>query len=445
MKLCIGSDIQLRTDLISLCHSSALGGHSGIVPTIKRIRALFHWKGISKDVKQFVKNCDVCQRSKYETVALPGLLSPLPIPHSLFSDISMEFITGLPVSNNKDVIFVVVDRLTKFAHFMGLKHPYTASTVAQVFLDNVLKLHGCPTTIVSDRDPIFISRFWTDLMKLLGITLTPSSAYHPQTDGLTEVLNRCLETYLRCFTMGSPTSWYKWLSLAQFWYNTSWHSSIRMSPFQALFGIQPPIHAPLVPANSQVAAVQDLLRDRRDLTSLLKHSLHRAANRMKQQADSQRSDRYFEVGSWVFVKLHPYVQKTLRIHRHSKLSSRYFGPFKVLKRIGTAAYLLELPAGSQVHPVFHVSLLKQAYGQPSAVYPFPTATISRVEPLAIVERKLIKKGKAAGVKFLVHWKGYPLQDATCEDADTFLARFPAFACIMLEDKHVFKGGSIVTS
>lgn len=159
--------------------------------------------------------CDVCQRNKYETVAAPGLLQPLPIPTKLWSDISMDFIEGLPSSSYKTVIYVVVDRLSKYAHFISLTHPYTATAVAQAFLDNVFKLHGMPLSIVSDRDPVFTSKLWKELFRLQSTSLCMGSSYHPQTDGQTEVVNRCVEGYLRCVAGDRPTVWTKWLSLAE--------------------------------------------------------------------------------------------------------------------------------------------------------------------------------------------------------------------------------------
>lgn len=136
-----------------------------------------------QDIKKFVQECAVCQVSKPETIHPPSLLQPLPIPGRVWSDISMDFIDGLPSSQGFSVIVVVVDRFTKYGHFIALSHVYTASKVAQLFLANVLKLHGMPTTIVSDRDPVFTSSFWRELFRLQGISLAFSSAYHPQSDG----------------------------------------------------------------------------------------------------------------------------------------------------------------------------------------------------------------------------------------------------------------------
>ncbi|MCI30016.1 transposon TF2-1 polyprotein, partial [Trifolium medium] len=148
------------------------------------------------DVKQFVNSCDVCQHNKYNTHAPYGLLQPLPLPQQVWEDISMDFITNLPTTHNKSVIWVVVDRLTKFAHFIALPTNFTAVSLAPVFISEIYRLHGAPKTIVSDRDRVFVSQFWRALFKSLGTTLAFSSSYHPQSDGQTEVLNRCLETYL---------------------------------------------------------------------------------------------------------------------------------------------------------------------------------------------------------------------------------------------------------
>lgn len=175
--------------------------------TVQRLKSLFYWKGIPKDIQAYIRDCTVCQRCNYDTAAPPGLLQPLPIPEGIWMDVSMDFIDGLPLSDGKSVILVVVDRLSKAAHFIALKHLYSAISVARAFLDNIFKLHGMPRSIVSDRDVVFTSEVWQELFKLQGCTLNLSTAYHPQSNGQTEMVNRCLETYLRCMTSDKPKLW----------------------------------------------------------------------------------------------------------------------------------------------------------------------------------------------------------------------------------------------
>lgn len=190
-------------------HATPWGGHLGVLATLQRLKALFYWPNLPSEVKTQVQGCEVCQRNKEENVAYPGLLQPMPIPSRALEHVAMDFIDGLPKSSGKDSILVVIDRYTKYAHFFTLTYPYSASQIAQVFLDNICKLHGLPSSIVSDRDPIFISTLWKELFKGLGVQLRMSSAYHPQTDGQSERLNHCLETYLRCMTGHRPSEWSK--------------------------------------------------------------------------------------------------------------------------------------------------------------------------------------------------------------------------------------------
>jgi hypothetical protein len=216
-----------------------------------------------------------------------------------------------------------------------------------------------PSVIISDQDRIFTSAFWQELFKLPDTTLNMSSSYHPQKDGQLEHLNQCLETYLRCMVYSCPTKSANWISLAEFWYNSTFHSAHGMSPFQALYG-HPPCHFGITVDDACV--VSDLKQWLEERQSVLQHiqNLTRAQHHMKMQADKNRVEHSFEVGDWVYVKLQPHIQQSVQHRFNHKLSYMYFGPYLVLQKIGQVAYKIQLSASSQIHPVIHVSQLKKA-------------------------------------------------------------------------------------
>lgn len=248
--------------LLKEFHTTPQGGHSGFYRTYRRVTTNLYWMGMKKCVQQFVMDCDVCQRQKYMATAPGGLLQPLNVPELIWEDVPMDFITGLPKSKGFEAILVVVDHLSKYGHFIPLKHPYTAQLVAEIFTKEVVRLHGVPASILSDRDPIVVSSFWRELFKLQGTQLKMSTAYHPQTDGQTEVVNRCLETFLRCFIADQPQSWVQRLPWAEYWYNTTFHVSTRTTPFEAVYRRAPPVLARFLPGEVKVEAVRRELQDR---------------------------------------------------------------------------------------------------------------------------------------------------------------------------------------
>lgn len=196
-------------------HATPLGGHLGIAKTTHRLESNFFWKSLKGDVKRFIKECVTCQQNKNLHQRPSGLLQPLPISANVWEDLSMDFITHLPSSHGFTVILVVVDRYSKGIHLGALPTGFTAFKVASLFMEIVCKFHGFPKSIVSDRDPVFVSSFWKELFRLSGTRLRLSTANHPQSDGQTEVLNRVLEQYLRCFVHDRPASWFTYLALAE--------------------------------------------------------------------------------------------------------------------------------------------------------------------------------------------------------------------------------------
>ncbi|CAH9138635.1 unnamed protein product [Cuscuta epithymum] len=352
-------------------HATAMGGHSGYFRTMKRISNLFYWQGMKKEIQKYVEGCAVCQTNKYQALKPSGLLQPLPIPNSIWTDITMDFIGGLPKSEGKDTILVVVDRLTKYAHIIALSHPFNAKEVAEVFTKEVVKTHGFPKTIVSDRDSIFMSSFWSEIFKLAGTQLKYSTAYHPQTDGQSEVVNRCLETYLRCLTGSKPRQWSKWLHWAEFWYNTNFHASLKQTPYQALFGQEPPA---VIRGDVNLTTVEEVSRltaQRNCMLDELKENLAKAQNQMRQQAN----------------QIQPYKLRSLAKRLNQKLSPRFYGPFEVMEKIGEVAFRLRLPEESRIHPVFHVSLLKKVISPTTFFQPLPKCLKEDLELQVTLRRR----------------------------------------------------------
>ena len=201
-------------------------------------------------------HCDVCQRHKTKCTSLVNLLQPLPIPTKVWSGISMDSVDGLPISMGKSTILVVVDKLSKYSHFIPISHPYTIQSVAKEFFDHVFRLHGLPESIVCDRDPTFTSKFWEELFRLNGTSFNFSYAYHPQMDGQTEVVNHTLEMYLRCFSSPRPKEWVKWISWAEYCYNTGIHTTSKKTPFEILYGRPPSNLLSYVAGTTRIEAVE---------------------------------------------------------------------------------------------------------------------------------------------------------------------------------------------
>lgn len=426
----VGAGNTLREQLLVSFHDSALGGHSGERATYQRMKQLFYWPGMKLAVTQFVKACPVCQKNKTEHNMPAGLLQPLPLPEMAWSHITMDFVEGLPKSEGKDVIWVIVDRFTKYAHFIPLSHPFTADQILTQFLEHFYKLHGLPTVIVSDRDRIFTSSTWKEVFEKAGVKLHFSSAYHPQTDGQSERVNQCLENYLRCMTSSKPRKWKALLPHAEWWYNTTFHTSLGMSPYQALHGIKPPLLAELLLPGSLLEGERNKQEAKAALLETIKSHLVKAQARMKYFADQHRQERTLEVGDMVYLKMQPYRHNSLGLHSSLKLHSRYYGPFRVLERIGSVAYKLLLPVTSQIHHVFHVSQLKKHLGSravPEQGLPLIDAE-GRIlsTPLAVLDRRLIPRNNEPVVQWKIHWANLPESAATWEDAAFITKVFPSF-------------------
>jgi hypothetical protein len=395
-RIWLGANTEAHQAILLALHPNGIGGHSGITATYHKVKQLFSWPNMKEDIRRYMNSCEVCLQAKIEHNKYLGLPQPFPPPPSSWHIISLDFIKGLPKSKHATTMLVIIDKFSKYAHFLPLAHPYTAASVAQLFMDNVYKLHGMPQCIISDRYSVFTSTLWKELFKLADTTLNMSSNYHPQTDGQTERLNQSLESYLWCMIQAYPHKWVSWLSLAEFWYNTTYHSALGKTPFEVLYGYPPRHFGITADTHCQVPELEAWLQDRAAMHQIIKHNLERAQNRMKIQADKHRSDRSFVVGDWVYVKLEPYVQMIVARRSNHKLSYKYFGPYPIVQKVGEVAYKLQLPPSSQIHPVIHVSQLKKALPPATEVSVDDELAFLYIDvamcPVEITARKTSKQG-----------------------------------------------------
>lgn len=324
------------------------------------------------------------------------------------------------------MILVVVDKFSKYAHFVPMKHPYTALTVATTYMQQIFRLHGLPLALISDRDRIFTSALWQELFRLSQTQVRMSSSYHLQTDGQTERVNQCLETYLRCFVHSCPRNWYRWLFLAKYWYNTTFHSTLGRTPYEVVYGTLPREFG--VEQLEQCTVPATWLKEREIMMELLQQQLKRGQDRMKAQADKKRTDREFAVGDLAFLRHQPFIQTSLAQCPFQKLAIRHYGPYKIEARVGKVAYKLKLPATSKIHPMVHVSQLKQALGCdiPAEEALRPDSDILQAEhtPLTILADRIVTTAAGEQSRLFVLWSELPPSMATWEDPEDLQRRFP---------------------
>jgi hypothetical protein len=236
-RIVVPKDAEVHQQIIDKAHLSQYSIHPGSTKMYKDLKQHYWWTKMKIEIAHYVSKCDTCRRVKAIHMKAAGPLQSLPIPTWKWEDISMDFIVGLPkAARGFDSIWVIIDRLTKTAHFLPVKTDHLVVVYAQLYIDRILSLHGVPKTVVSDRGPQFVSKFWKELHKSLGTKLLHSLAYHPQTSRQTERVNQILEDMLRACVLEFPQKWDDCLSLAEFSYNNSYQESIKMAPFEALYG-----------------------------------------------------------------------------------------------------------------------------------------------------------------------------------------------------------------
>jgi hypothetical protein len=414
-KLCL-PDTSMRELVILELHLGGLAGHFGRDKTIALVEDRYYWLRLKKQVATIVKHCRTCQLSK-GTCTNAGLNTPLPIPAHPWLDLSMDFVLGLPKTiRAHDFIFVVVDHFFKMAHFIACARTYDASRIVTLFFAEIVRLHGLPQSIVSDRDVKFVSYFWRALWAKMGTKLKFSSAFHPQTDGQTEVVNRSIGNLLRCLITYHHTTWDLLLPHAEFAYNCSINRSTGVSLFEIVVGIKPklPLDLAPLPSSSRVCeGAEDFVKHLQNIHEEVRKRLTINFEKYKLQADKHRRKLEFKPGDVVLIRIRP---ERFPKGVFQKLHQRRVGPFKILQQLGQNAYLLELPPNLHISPIFNVEDLTAYEGHLDDTVPkSPTIHLSaytkpKEEIEEILDDQLVSTRRGGYQKFLVKWKNRPQSD-----------------------------------
>jgi hypothetical protein len=417
---------ELRVRILQQHHDHPSAGHPGRAKTFELLSRSYYWKGMNTDTRRYVQNCRTCGRTKPRHDRHQGLLQPLPIPERPWREISVDFITHLPKSSGFDAILVVVDRLTKMRHYIPCQMTDNAEEVARLFTREIYRLHGVPTSVVSDRDIRFVNSFWEHLSNRLQFNTKLTVAHRPQGDGQTERMNAVLEQHLRAYISYLQDDWVDWLPYAEFSANSMKSETTGMTPFFANYGYHPrlgiePCEVPNTPAARQADSFADhmamILEFLREQTLLAQARYEDTANRTRSTAPR------FDKGQLVW--LNAKNLKTLRPKK--KLDWKNLGPFPIAEVLGPYTYRLELPASLTIHDVFNVDQLFLATNNPlpgQVLDPPPPVLVEQTPEYEVAEI-LDCRRKGRGFQYLVRWTGY--DDPTFELARTIYKDVPELA------------------
>ncbi|KAK1432277.1 hypothetical protein QVD17_09172 [Tagetes erecta] len=421
---------EVKTLLLDEAHKSRYSVHPGATKMYRDLKRNYWWPGMKRDIAKYVAKCLTCAQVKAEHQKPCGMLQPLEIPVWKWEDITMDLVTKLPkTKKGHDAIWVVVDRLTKSAHFLAIREAYSSERMAEIYVNDIVSRHGVPVTIVSDRDTRFTSRYWRKFQEEMGTKLLISTAYHPQTDGQTERTIQTLIDMLRACIIDFGGNWDEHLPLVEFSYNNSYHASIKMAPFEMLYGRKCRTPVSWGEVGQRELAHKDVVAKTNEKIDIVRARLKAAQDRQKAYADRRRRSIEFQVGDFVLLKVSPW-KGIIRFRKRGKLSPRYIGPFKILARVGQVAYRLELPSKlNGIHDTFHVSQLRKCLADEMAYVPLDDIEIDEKlnyveKPVAIKDfKEKILRNKVIR-QVLVQWKHRKGSDLTWESEDEMREHYP---------------------
>lgn len=411
-------------EVLEIMHKKANeAAHAGPARFYARMRDLFFWKGMWDDVQAFARSCDICQKTKVDHHGPQGGLRPAHIPLRPFETVSLDLITGLPVSGVEsfDAVLVIVDKLTKYALFVPTHGTLDSPEFARLFMSKVVHVYGLPSRLIADRDPRWTSQFWREVFEHYKGILAVSSAHHPQTDGQTEIVNAQLEQMLRAYVGKDRKAWSRFLSELAYAYNSTVHSTTNQRPDRMLMGYEPQIWATgFVPPSGNIKRtvrgenadgfIQELEAYRSAARDAIAH-----AQELQTQAynKGRRPVRELKVGDLALINPHTLELVDIK-GTGKKLVQKYLGPFEVMERINPVVYRLRLPAEYPMHPIFNIEHLRRYEPLPAQ---FPNRTTmpdlrigkessKEYEVEAILGHKDVKRGGKVVRHYQVRWKGY---------------------------------------
>ena len=336
-RLVVPKKQHLRQLILKEAHESPLTIHPGSTKMYQDLRQRFWWTRMKREIAEFIAKCDICRRVKAEHQRPAGTLQPLAIPEWKWDKVGMDFITGFPrTKRGNNAIFVVIDCLSKVAHFLPVQESITASQLADLYISRIVSLHGVPLEINSDRGSLFTSHFWESFQTAMGTHLSFSTAFHPQSSGQVERVNQILEDMLRACVISFGMDWEKCLPFAEFAYNNSYQSSLKKAPFEVLYGRRCRTPLNWSETGERQFFGPDMIQEAEEQVRIIRENLKTAQSRQKSQYDRHHKDMTYEIGDQAYLRVTP-LKGTHRFGIKGKLAPRYIGPFRILAKQGEVA------------------------------------------------------------------------------------------------------------